>query len=596
MPRWKNTRTIVGEERGKAIKIRERTISDSDRPPVAWVRKPYRICTIILLAGFGCAINASVTSLPRVEIPGQNALFSKKPRLPQLAAQRHDRLQEIDPERYGPIASVVEANRDGSTRQFIYHHVGFGASQSLKHGETSPLSAFAAASGLRTDPFANILAKKPGAASRSDAGMAPKTIQLYSDGHPIRSANAFKQDADRSSIERVVAFFKDADDLAGIVNTVGVPAEDLAALRTSLASTTHDNASSIEFLLSKSKTDQPTRQVILYRIKYRNALSTFARDDRGNFKPVSDPRFFELVAKGAEPAAMPTAENGRTVATADDDRLLKSNPEMSRKLIDMGIPAHVAGQIGKLALDNNIEIASDWDPQKSLEVLFRTDEHGISEPVEVTFEADGGERHFYRYRRTIDSEPEFFDEKGQAVSRFLDKKPVPNGRLGDGFAWRTHPILGVRKHHDGVDYAAPYGSPILAAADGVVSLISYQAGYGKYIRVQHDAGYMTTYAHISGTPKALHVGQRVSQGQVIAFVGSTGLSTGPHLYYELRKGDQYLDPTHTKLPAGPALQGETKDSFFHQIDHLEKLKTYIDFPTAFAAVGNLAEKLGLKEH
>ncbi|MCB8829418.1 M23 family metallopeptidase, partial [Escherichia coli] len=97
------------------------------------------------------------------------------------------------------------------------------------------------------------------------------------------------------------------------------------------------------------------------------------------------------------------------------------------------------------------------------------------------------------------------------------KNPVPNGRLGDGFAWRTHPILKVRKHHNGVDYAAPFGSPILAAGDGEVVVISSESGYGKYVRIKHDGGFFTTYSHISRTPPSLKVGQRVSQGQVIAY-------------------------------------------------------------------------------
>ena len=143
----------------------------------------------------------------------------------------------------------------------------------------------------------------------------------------------------------------------------------------------------------------------------------------------------------------------------------------------------------------------------------------------------------------------------------LMKKPVLAGRLGDGFGWRIHPILRDRRFHEGVDYAAPFGSPIVAAADGMIEIIGEEAGYGKYVRVRHDFGYETTYAHISGVPRGLKVGSRIRRGQTIAYVGSTGLSTGPHLYFELRVNGHYADPLQANLRAGRVLDGGTLAAF-----------------------------------
>lgn len=157
------------------------------------------------------------------------------------------------------------------------------------------------------------------------------------------------------------------------------------------------------------------------------------------------------------------------------------------------------------------------------------------------------------------------------MTKYLMHKPLPNGRLNDGFGWRIHPVLHVRKHHNGVDYDAPIGSPIVAAGDGVVELISSQKGYGKYVRIRHQGGYSTTYAHLSGEAKGLKTGQHVKQGEVIAYVGSTGYSTGPHLYYELKVGDQYVDPLKAQLNAGEKLTGSSMSSFRSEMDHVDKV-------------------------
>ena len=145
------------------------------------------------------------------------------------------------------------------------------------------------------------------------------------------------------------------------------------------------------------------------------------------------------------------------------------------------------------------------------------------------------------------------------------------GRLGDGFGWRTHPVLHDRRFHEGVDYAAPYGSPIAAAGAGVVEKIDQEWGYGKYIRVRHDQGYETTYAHVSGFPRGMRVGARVRQGETIAYIGSTGLSTGPHLYYEVRINGQNVDPLRIRLEAGRLLSAGELTAFHQQREKLDQL-------------------------
>lgn len=211
-------------------------------------------------------------------------------------------------------------------------------------------------------------------------------------------------------------------------------------------------------------------------------------------------------------------------------------------------------------------------------LIYAPNDIGQPELVFIDLTAGGQARRYYRFTAPDDGSSDFYDEDGQSVTKFLLRKPVVSGRLGDGFGWRIHPILGDRRFHEGVDYAAPYGSPIAAAGAGVVETEGYERGYGRYIRVRHDRGYETTYAHIASVSPGLKIGDRVRQGETIAYVGSTGLSTGPHLYYEVRINGRNVDPLRMKLSGGRLLQGDLLGAFDRQRDSINQLAAVSAFP------------------
>jgi murein DD-endopeptidase MepM/ murein hydrolase activator NlpD len=302
----------------------------------------------------------------------------------------------------------------------------------------------------------------------------------------------------------------------------------------------------------------------------------WAWDDRGAFKRLENGQLFDRLSKEANVAGFAPADPSSDDASDVVARL----PSRVVHLIAAGVPLPVAKQIADLARKSGFGLDDGPPDAQQLELLFRTGADGNAQLVSVTFPGAKGDTTFYRFRSSPDAQPEFFDALGQSVSKTLLRKPVANGRLGDGFAWRLHPILRRWLHHNGIDYAAPYGSPIVAAGDGTVAIIGHEWGYGKYVRIRHDAGYFTTYAHISGVPPTLKVGQRVRQGQVIAYIGSTGLSTGPHLYYELRIGGRYYDPLKADLPAGTRLTGALLEDFRSQMNHIGCIDRYIDSETA----------------
>jgi murein DD-endopeptidase MepM/ murein hydrolase activator NlpD len=203
----------------------------------------------------------------------------------------------------------------------------------------------------------------------------------------------------------------------------------------------------------------------------------------------------------------------------------------------------------------------------NLEVIYSTENangSGAGEASEILYAAlsVGDVMHrFYRFRDSTDGSVDYYDEAGKSAQKFLVRKPVASGRFSSGFGMRRHPIVRRYRMHTGVDYAAPSGTRIMAAGNGVIEKIGTRAGYGRSITVQHLHGYETTYNHLSGYAKGLKAGQKVAQGQVIGFVGSTGLSTGPHLHFEVLVNNRFVDPLKIRVPRGRELQGTELAAF-----------------------------------
>ncbi|MBL6457259.1 M23 family metallopeptidase [Belnapia sp. T6] len=181
------------------------------------------------------------------------------------------------------------------------------------------------------------------------------------------------------------------------------------------------------------------------------------------------------------------------------------------------------------------------------------------------------------WRQDTPQGPEWFDDNGRSLRRNFLRTPLDGARVSSAFGARRHPILGFTRMHQGVDFAAPTGTPVLAAADGTVERIGFAGGYGRLIELRHPDGSMTRYGHLSGFARGLELGSRVAQGETIGRVGSSGLATGPHLHYEIAEADgRRVDPgaarpAATVLLAGDALQEfqENRTAILAQIAHLE---------------------------
>jgi murein DD-endopeptidase MepM/ murein hydrolase activator NlpD len=192
-----------------------------------------------------------------------------------------------------------------------------------------------------------------------------------------------------------------------------------------------------------------------------------------------------------------------------------------------------------------------------------------SEVLFASLTVGGETKKYYRFQTPDDSVVDYYDETGKSAKKFLVRKPVNNAMMRSGFGSRKHPILGFSRMHTGVDWATPYGTPIFASGNGTIDFVGWEGGYGKYIRIKHPNGYETAYGHMSAYAKGIEVGKRVRQGQVIGYVGSTGLSTGAHVHYEIKVNGRFVDPLRVRLPRGRSLEGPLLTSFEQERDRLE---------------------------
>jgi murein DD-endopeptidase MepM/ murein hydrolase activator NlpD len=270
------------------------------------------------------------------------------------------------------------------------------------------------------------------------------------------------------------------------------------------------------------------------------------------------------------------ADNGRYVAVeeprdmgfaviGDDD----DDDGKGMRLYQSIYETALKNEIPKGMIDNMIRNFSfDIDLQRkvragdSFDVLYANDEGDGNDVLYASLVTGGEQRRYYRFQTTDDSIIDFYDEAGKSAKKFLVRKPMAGGIFRSGFGARNHPILGYVRAHTGVDWADDIGTPVFAAGNGVVAQADWNSGgYGRRIELQHLNGYMTTYSHLSGFARGIEPGVKVRQGQVIGYIGTTGLSTGPHLHYEVLINGSFVDPMRVKLPRGRELDGAILDDF-----------------------------------
>ena len=193
---------------------------------------------------------------------------------------------------------------------------------------------------------------------------------------------------------------------------------------------------------------------------------------------------------------------------------------------------------------------------------FKDDNNKVRDTGKIIYASmyvNGEEINLYNFK--YKNEEEYYDIKGKSITKSLMKTPINGARLSSSFGMRKHPILGYNKMHRGTDFAAPSGTPIMASGSGTVTRARWCGGGGNCVKIKHNSTYETIYAHMKAFAKGIKEGKKVKQGQIIGYVGSTGMSTGPHLHYEVIVNGKKVNSQKLKLPSGRILKGDARNEF-----------------------------------
>ena len=371
--------------------------------------------------------------------------------------------------------------------------------------------------------------------------LLPKTAEQTTGGNPFN--------------EKVIPV-KKGDTVAGILKELGAAPDAIAAITRQLGPYGKEGGiapgQKLRVLLSPvpdAKSPQPVRVIVADDTKLDAAV---ALSDAGQYVQVDTKNIDSDVADD---------NNNINIANSSGTTLYQS---IYQTALRDRVPRPIIEDLIRI-YSFDVDFQRKVQPGDSFEVLYAGDaKPGAQMRTDVLFASltVGGEtKQLYRYRTPDDGLVDYYDPMGKSAKKFLVRKPVAEGHLTSGFGLRRHPILGYVKMHTGVDWAAPRGTPVYAAGNGVIEKEGWESGYGKFILIRHHYGYETAYGHMSAFAKGTQEGEHVRQGQVIGFIGSTGLSTGSHLHFEIRINNRFVDPMRIRLPHGRELKGPILTAF-----------------------------------
>ena len=242
--------------------------------------------------------------------------------------------------------------------------------------------------------------------------------------------------------------------------------------------------------------------------------------------------------------------------------IIKNN--LYKSAVDSGIQPNIIVEFARVF---GFEVDFQRDIRKGdwFEILYEQfidDNNKIRDTGKIIYASmyvNGEEINLYNFK--YNNQEEYYDIKGKSITKSLMKTPINGARLSSSFGMRKHPILGYNKMHRGTDFAAPSGTPIMASGSGTVTRARWCGGGGNCVKIKHNSTYETIYAHMKAFAKGIKEGKKVKQGQIIGYVGSTGLSTGPHLHYEVIVNGKKVNSQKLKLPSGKILKGEERKQF-----------------------------------
>ncbi len=378
-----------------------------------------------------------------------------------------------------------------------------------------------------------------------------------------------RSDANREANERLIVF-RHGDNLDDVLRTNGATRDQIRSIDAAFAPK-HGEAPvadgrRLRLLFSRLDDSRP-RQIARISVYADEALeTTIALADTGDYVKVDNA---EAPKKQAAPAS--GDESGFRLYDSLYETALKQ--DIPKPLIDALV--RVFG--------NDVDFQRSVAGGDSFDAFYTDgdDDGGRSDLLFASITVRNETFRYYRFVTPDDNAVDFYDENGRSVRKFLMRSPVPNATMTSGFGLRFHPILGYSRPHTGVDWAAPIGTPILAAGSGTVLKAERSSSYGNHVEIQHANGYITTYSHMTGFARGIADGVRVRQGQVVGYLGQTGLATGPHLHYEVIVNGHFVDPMRVKLARTREMDGKVLVDFKRERDRIDTLMA--GAPNAVAA-------------
>ncbi|MCI0465826.1 MAG: M23 family metallopeptidase [Beijerinckiaceae bacterium] len=380
----------------------------------------------------------------------------------------------------------------------------------------------------------------------------------------VTSVGRSQQAAQPTQMEERLVVIRHGDTVESVLRAAGLAREEVLRVIAAFGIARGDAfvAEGAQLKLLFADLDGSGSKMTLARLSVYSGdtLETnIAVDDRGGYVRVTAPR---------RTARRPNRDEDEAY-DADAMRLYDSFYETALKQ-----------EIARPVIDDLVRIfANDVDFQRgvgagdSFEALYDESEEGDghNQLLYASITARGETYRYYRFQTPDDALVDYYDQDGRSTRKFLVRVPIVGGRFTSGFGIRFHPILGYSRPHLGVDWAAPMGTPIFAAGSGTIIKAEWDSGYGRRIEVQHANGYITTYNHLSGFARGARVGSHVRQGQVIGYLGQTGLATGPHLHYEILVNGHFVDPMRVKLARTREFDGRMLGNFKRERDRIDTL-------------------------
>lgn len=467
---------------------------------------------------YGAKVDSEV-SLRTIDFPIETASFEESSALSA---------EEVE----GVVRNIGAILTDGDVQVAALHYI-----DPQRFGETLATRTLGASYGIR---------------------IVPENVSVAARGLEGATADSYAEDIVPFRIEREIGEALDEAGYSG-PDSDGMAEAFATLLRSETVKAGHVMRLGIE------TRDDISRIVRASLYDGRRHILTIALNDRRQYVRASEPE--------PNPAVLAAFDLEPPVVRARGD-LPTVYDGVYRAAYSYGMSRQMTRQLIRL-LASDVDYQARLNPTDRVDVFFSqpdsedmaTDESELLY-VQATF--GGNTRTFYRFQME-DGVIDYFDEEGRSARQFLLRNPVPNGRFTSGFGGRRHPILGYTRMHTGVDWAAPRGTPIIASGNGVVEEAGWSGGYGRQTIIRHANGYKTSYSHQHAIAEGVVAGARIRQGQVIGYVGSTGLSSGNHLHYELMVNGTKVDPMRVRLPVERVLNGEELEAFLAERERIDTL-------------------------